>query len=183
MLTYGLTIKKAGSAQQALTSIRKIYKLEKDLKSERLSKETLTKERKKQIKPLLKKFKIWLDEKVITVRSSSQTGEAIKYTIGQWEKIARYIDCPDLTPDNNGAENAIRPFVLGRKNWLFSGSENGAEASCFMYSLIETAKQNNLNPYNYLSFIFEQAPLIKEAADWKTLLPWNCKDKIKPLKS
>lgn len=74
-------------------------------------------------------------------------GKAVSYTLGQWESLVRYLDHPALTPDNNAAENAIRPLVLGRKNWLFSGSPRGADASCAVYSVIETAKQNGLNPY------------------------------------
>ena len=85
----------------------------------------------------------------------------------------RYLDCAELTPDNNAAENAVRPFVLGRKNWLFSGSPSGAENSCAMYSLIETAKHNGLNPQEYLLKVFESAPLIRREEDWARLLPWN----------
>ena len=77
-----------------------------------------------------------------------------------------------MTPDNNAAERAIRPFVVGRKNWLFSGSPRGADASCFFYSLIETAKANNLNPYDYLTWIFKTAPRLSKA-QYENLLPWK----------
>ena len=85
----------------------------------------------------------------------------------------RYLDDPGLRPDNNSVENAIRPFVLGRKNWLFNGSPRGAESSCAIYSVIETAKQNRLNPYAYLHYVFTKAPGITEAEDLKALLPQN----------
>jgi transposase len=75
--------------------------------------------------------------------------------------------------DNNVAERSIRPFVLGRKNWLFAGSPRGADASCFFYSMIETAKENGLNPYGYLKWVFETAPWL-EKSDYEKLLPWNC---------
>ncbi|MBI9113379.1 transposase domain-containing protein, partial [Maridesulfovibrio ferrireducens] len=84
-----------------------------------------------------------------------------------------YLDNPYLTPDNNVAENAIRPFAIGRKNWLFSGSPRGAKSSATIYSLVETAKANNLNPYEYLIYIFEKFPFIDSAHDLESLLPWK----------
>lgn len=103
----------------------------------------------------------------------SLLGKAIGYALAQWESLIRYLDHPWLTPDNNAAENVIRPFVLGRKNWLFSGSPRGADASCAIYSLIETAKQNRMNPYAYLYFVFTQIPRISDDGGWEALLPWN----------
>ena len=100
-------------------------------------------------------------------------GKAIQYSLNEWDKLVRYLDSPYLTPDNNSAEQAIRPFVLGRKNWLFSGSPKGAESSCAMYSLIETAKQNSVNQNDYLRRIFEEAPLMHASDNWDQLLPWN----------
>ena len=70
-------------------------------------------------------------------------GIAVHYTLKQWKRLLVYLDHPEMTPDNNSAENAIRPFVVGRKNWLFSGNPKGAKASADIYSLIETAKRNN----------------------------------------
>jgi transposase len=84
-----------------------------------------------------------------------------------------YLESYDLTPDNNACENAIRPFVIGRKNWLMSGSPVGAESSCGIYSLVETAKQNGIIPFNYLMALFEKAPLASSKEDWQKLLPWN----------
>ena len=74
-------------------------------------------------------------------------GQAISYTLEQWPKLIRYLEAPELTPDTNACEQAIRPFVVGRKNWLFSGSPRGAKASATFFSLIETAKANNREPY------------------------------------
>jgi transposase len=95
----------------------------------------------------------------------------VNYTLDEWSALIRYLDHSVLTPDNNAAENAIRPFVLGRKNWLFSGSPTGAAASCAMYSLIETAKQNGLNPFSYLYYVLYRAPRITDDAEWDQLLP------------
>jgi len=170
--------KKTGSAHQALSMIQKIYRVEKELRERDLSDPELLEEREKRVLPLLDNFSKWLEEKALTVRNTSKTGEAISYALKQWSKLIRYIQCPQASPDNNGAENAIRPFVVGRKNWLFSGSPKGAEASCFYYSLIETAKQNKIDPYSYLAYVFREVPRIKQPSEWEALLPWNYKDMI-----
>jgi transposase len=169
--------KKAGSALEALKMIQGFYKIENELREKDLLPKEFLEQRKLAIKPVMEKFKKWLDKKAPLIRPGSETGKAVRYTISQWDKIIRYLELPYLTPDNNGSENAIRPFVLGRKNWLFSGSSNGAKASCFVYSLIETAKQNDLNPYGYLLHIFKEVPGIKNDSDWENLLPWNCNTK------
>jgi len=100
-------------------------------------------------------------------------GEAINYTLNQWDKLVKYLESPYLTPDNNACENAIRPFVLGRKNWLFCQSVGGAKSSCGMFTLIETAKQNGLVPREYFTALFEKAPYASTLEDWDKLLPWN----------
>lgn len=80
------------------------------------------------------------------------------------------------------AENSIRPFTLGRKNWLFSVSQQGVEASALYYSLVEKAKANNINVYRYLNYVLEKAPKMKQETDWDQLLPWNVsKDKLENL--
>ena len=103
----------------------------------------------------------------------SLLGKAVNYTLGQWTRLLVYLDHPDMTPDNNLAENAIRPFVIGRKNWLFAGTPDGAKASADLYSLIETAKANNLEPYKYMRYLFEKIPFTESEEDFKALLPMN----------
>lgn len=100
-------------------------------------------------------------------------GKAIANCLNQWDRLTGYLKDGRLSMDNNSAENAIRPFVVGRKNWLFAGTPEGAEASALLYSLIETAKANNLEPYSYLRYIFDRLPLAKNLADYEALLPWN----------
>ena len=100
-------------------------------------------------------------------------GKAISYTLNQWSRLIVYLHDGRLRPDNNLVENAIRPFVVGRKNWLFSGHPRGAEASAFLYSLIETAKVNGLKPYLYMRYLFDQLPLAKTEDDYRSLLPPN----------
>jgi len=96
----------------------------------------------------------------------------VNYTLKYWSELSRYIEDGRWPIDNNPAENAIRPFVIGRKNWLFSHSQRGAKASANLYSLIETAKANGKEPYRYLSWLFERLPGTNRE-DIDVLMPWN----------
>jgi transposase len=165
--------KKAGGSHIALGKIQKIYRVEEELRGLEMDAAEFLTKRKEQVVPLLEDFKVWLDEKALQVRPSSAFGQAISYASSQWTKVIRYLESPYLTPDNNAAERSIKPFVLGRKNWLFSGSPRGADASCFFYSMIETAKVNGLNPYGYLKWVFDTAPWLEQSG-YEKLLPWNC---------
>lgn len=95
----------------------------------------------------------------------------MNYALKEWEKMLRYLDSPYLTPDTNLVENAIRPFVLGRKNWLFPGSPLGAHANATLYSLIKTAKANGVEPYRYLKYIFTKLPFARTQDDYRILTP------------
>ena len=165
--------KKVGSAEEALKYIRNLYAIDTELREKNLSDDDFIVERKKLSEPILEKFKSWLDKKALHVAPSTLVGKAVEYTLGQWNKLIAYLECASLTPDNNACENAIRPFVIGRKNWLFSGCPEGAKSSSGLYSLIETAKQNNLNPQDYLTHIFTKVPHCQTQEDWQALLPWN----------
>jgi transposase len=103
----------------------------------------------------------------------SRLGQALGYLHSNWNKLQVYLTDGRLNIDNNPVENAIRPFVIGRKNWIFSASQNGAKASAMMYSIIETAKANGLEPYQYLKYLFEQLPMASSLEDYEQLLPWN----------
>ncbi len=107
------------------------------------------------------------------VIASSALGKAIKYTLGQWPKLIRYIEDGHLSIDNNRAERAIKPLVIGRKNWLFSNTPRGADASAMLYSIVETAKANGLILYDYL--VKCMVELAKPESDINALLPWNFK--------
>ena len=104
--------------------------------------------------------------------------KAIYYLDEQWDKLIRYLDDGRLEIDNNLAENAIRPFVLGRKNWLFSASVQGAKASANLYSLIETAKANGLEPYAYLRYVFTELPKAETVEEIEALLPFNIEPEL-----
>lgn len=168
-----LVNKQSKSPEVALSYIRKIYQGETVLREQNLREEDFLEQRQKKILPILEQFHQWLKEKAQNIPPSQKLAQAVFYTLGEWEYLIAYLQSPDLTPDNNLSENAIRPFVLGRKNWLFSGSPEGAKSSCFLYSLIETAKQNGRNPSDYLTHLFLKAPYCRSQDDWQALLPWN----------
>ena len=162
---------RAGAADQALKYIQKLYKIEKEAKLMEITGEALLQERQLKAKPVLDEFKRWLDVKIEDVPPKSLLGKAIGYTLNQWHRLIVYVETSHVTPDNNMAENSIRPFTIGRKNWLFSGAPEGATASAGIYTLIETAKANGLEPYWYLRFLFENLPQAMTEADYKALLP------------
>lgn len=158
VLKAGGKKKKGGLAQTAINLIGQVYKKEKQARLDELRPDQILALRQDEIKLLLRKIENLLLDRKSAVPPKSLLGKAIGYALGQWPRIEAYLDHPDLTPDNNLAENAIRPFAVGRKNWLFAGSPKGAEASANIYSLIESAKANGLNPIEYLNEIFEKLP-------------------------
>jgi len=167
--------KKPGSIDVGLSYIRKIYAIESEAKRKEISGDQLLRLRKEKSKPIFDDFFQWLSKKSLQVVPKSLLGKAVNYTLGQWKRLLVYLDNPVMTPDNNMAENAIRPFVIGRKNWLFAGTPDGAQASAALYSLIETAKANKLEPYKYLRYLFEKIPFAECKEDFRALLPMNLK--------
>lgn len=167
----GKSSKKAGSVQEALGLIGKLYAVEAERQSYKKEREFAA-ARKAKVEPVLDKLRGWLERKSQQVPPKSALGEAVAYTLRQWPKLVLYLEHPALTPDTNACERAIRPFVLGRKNWLFSGSPRGAQASAGLYSLIETAKANGYEPYWYLRKLFEELPLARTAEDYLRLSPF-----------
>jgi len=107
------------------------------------------------------------------VLPNSLLGKALHYLSAQWPKLIRFVENGHWPIDNNACENAIRPFVIGRRNWLFSDTVGGAQASANLYSLIETCKANGIEPYGYLIAVFRQLPLAKTVEDFEALLPWQ----------
>lgn len=107
------------------------------------------------------------------VLPQSAFGKALHYLQGQWPKLTRYVENGAWPISNNACENAIRPFTVGRKNWLFYYTVAGANAAANLYSLIETCKANNVEPYGYLVALFKTLPLANTADDYETLLPWR----------
>ena len=158
-------------AHKGLQFIKRIYEIESELREKNLGDERFVEQRKKLMVPVLEDFHRWLLLSKNEVIPKSKTGEAVNYTLNEWSKLICYIDAAFLTPDNNEAERVIRPFVIGRKNWLFSNTPRGANASAAMYSLIESAKVNRLEPYVYLRFLFTRLPEASNQSDFRDLLP------------
>ena len=170
--------KKRGKAHRGLALIQKLYRVEKQAR--KLDAEDRHACRQQQARPVLDELRAWLDEALLQVPPTSATGKALNYLNREWRKLIRYLDDGRLEIDNNGAENAIRPFVIGRKNWLFSDSVKGVKASANLYSLIETAKANGLEPYAYLRYLFTELPKAGTVEAIEALLPGNLnKDQIK----
>jgi transposase len=160
---------KTGKADWAINHIRKLYRIETEIKDK--SPVEKQAQRRTRAKPLLDQFKAWLDKSALHVPPKSAVGKAIAYSLGQWEKLERYLEDGNLRIDNNRAERAIKPFVIGRKNWMFSNTANGAQASAILYSIVETAKANGLIPFDYLHRLLEE--LSGKPAHIDQLLPWN----------
>ena len=163
---------KTGRADMALNLINKLYGIERDCKdasdAERFD------ARQQRSRPLLEQLKNWLDKTQPQVAEQTALGKAVNYLASNWNRLVRYREGGHLPIDNNRAENAIRPFVIGRKNWLFSDTPKGATASAQIYSLIETAKANGQEPYAWLRHILDRLPAAQSVEDYEALLPWNC---------
>ena len=170
--------KKESKAYRGLALIQKLYRVEKQAR--KLDPEDRHARRQQQARPVLDELRAWLNESLPQVPPTSATGKALNYLHNEWSKLVRYLDDGRLEIDNNGAENAIRPFVVGRKNWLFSASVKGVKASANLYSLIETAKANSLEPYAYLRYLFTELPKAETVEAIEALLPGNLsKDQIR----
>ncbi|MFZ5364992.1 MAG: IS66 family transposase [Patescibacteria group bacterium] len=163
--------KKKGLADEAVGYIKQLYRIEKHATENGFTSEQRYEYRQQLAKPVLAEFKTWLDKKSEITPPKGLLGTAINYALNNWDRLERYIDHGDLRPDNNLVENAIRPFTVGRKNWLLCGAPHGAAASAVMYTLIETAKANGLKPSDYLLYLFEKLPFAKSDDDYRNLLP------------
>ncbi len=168
--------KKTGRADYALTEIQKLYRLEQKIKD--LPPDKRYEQRQKIAKTIIDKLHTWLTKSLPQVPPKTAIGKAFTYLSNQWTYLIQYLENGEYPIDNNRAENTIRPFVIGRKNWLFSNSQAGAKASANLYSLIETAKANGLEPYAYLKTVFTQLPNAESLEDVDALLPWNYKETL-----
>ncbi len=168
---------KAGGANEFITeilgNIRKLYEVEKNIRENKLDDDSIINLRNEKSRPIIDDLYKSLMNKHGTIPPKGKLGEAIAYTLDDWEKLKVYIDNSIVPIDNNLVENAIRPFVIGRKNWLFSGSPRGADASAAFYSLIETAKSNDLEPYWYLRYLYTKLPYCENSNDLRKLLPYR----------
>lgn len=124
-------------------------------------------------RPVLARIEAMLLKHLHAVVPGSLLGKALHYLSAQWPRLSRYVDNGAWPIDNNLCENAIRPFVIGRRNWLFADTVAGANASANLYSLVETCKANSIDPYAYLISLFRKLPAAQSADDFEALLPWR----------
>ncbi len=160
-------------ADVAISKIRKLYAIEDRIKV--LEPDEKRIQRLKLSQPVLDDLKGWLEKNSRKVLKDSLTWKAINYTLNQWDLLVGYCEEGHLNISNALAENAIRPFAIGRKNWLFSDTSRGAKAGATCYSLIETAKANGLEPYRYLHYVLQHIADSKTVEDIEALLPWSMK--------
>ncbi len=165
---------KETTAYQAMARIGMLYKIEELIRNQ--SPEERYTERQKQSKPLLEAFFGWLHTLESSVNRSSKIGEAVLYALNQEKYLKAYLEDGHLSIDNSAAERAIKNFAIGRRNWLFSKSIKGAEASATVYSITETALLNGLKPYDYVAYILERMKDLgpfPSKEDLQKLLPWS----------
>jgi len=160
-------------AQEAITLIQKLYKIEREIKDDPPDKKLIIRKEKSQ--PIINDIRAWINTKFFKAQElGGAIAKAFVYLNNQFSKLEVYIIDGRLNIDNNGAENHIRPMVLGRKNWLFATSVKGAEAIATWYTIIETAKANGLEPYHYLKYLLTEFPYYqRDKRDIEELLPWN----------
>lgn len=147
--------------------------------------------REKFSKPIVDEFKAWLEAQAPRVLAKSTLGMAIQYCLNQWDKLEAFLKDGRLELDNNRIERSVKPFVMGRKAWLFANAQAGARCSAIIYSIVETAKENGLSPFNYLTYLFEKLPnMVANSPDaldallpWSPSLPEYCKLNTLPLGS
>jgi transposase len=163
---------KTGKADWIISQIKKLYAIEKQAREHSLSSEQHLEKRQTESQPIIDAIKDWLDKSLRHTLPKGKLGNALTYLHNQWDHLTLFLKDSRIPLDNNAAENAIRPFVIGRKNWLFSDTPKGAQASAHLYSLIETAKANNIEPYTYLCKVFEKLPKAESENEIQALLPW-----------
>lgn len=160
-------------AQQPIGLIQKLYAIEARMKTEAVSERKRV--RQMQSIPILNQLKAWLDEHVKLVAPKSLLGKAIHYALGQWSYVIRYVENGLLSIDNNIAERSIKNLVIGRKNWLFSTSVDGAYATAVLTTMVQSAILNKLDPYQYLVQVLHKLPYAKSEKDFEEMMPWNVK--------
>jgi len=165
--------KKDGKAKIAVNFIKKLYKIEKQIKD--LPAEEKQKIRQAKAKPILKRFKKWLEALLPSCPPKGPLAKAVSYALKFWDGLNVYLKNGCIDIDNNKVENKIRPFALGKKNWMFAGNKEGAIAAANIYSLNETAKANGLHTYNYWRYVLTKLPNVKNDEELKKLLPHICK--------
>ena len=162
---------KARRLLTALQYLRHIYAIERRIRARPPDERYQVRQR--ETRPVLECLHQWAAKTHPRVAPKTPLGKALAYLLEHWTGLTRFLDDGRLEVDNNRAENAIRPFTLGRRGWLFSATVEGAKASATLYSLVETAKANSLEPYAYLRHLFTELPKAQTLEDVEALLPWQ----------
>jgi len=165
------TQKTSGLACDAIKFYRKLYAVESEARDNKLTSQERYQLRQEKSVPALFNFKKWLGHHLPKTSQQGTIGKAIRYCVGNWTELNNYLQDGRIEIDNNLVENAIRPFALGRKNWMFNGSPAGAKAGAIFYSLIETCKANNIEPYQYLCAMLIRIRECVIEDDYHKLLP------------
>lgn len=164
------------------TYIRQVYQVESEIRTlqeehrqrgEPLPGQRVLQLREQKSKPVLEQFKAWLDELLPGTPPNSALGKALAYTTRQWPKLIRHLQHAEIPVDNNYIERQIKHYATGRKSWLFSYDAVGAQASANLFSLVMTARANDVEPYAYLNYLFEYLPAASTVEQIEALLPWN----------
>jgi len=163
-------------AEQALQMIGLLYDVERDIAEKPPDERQRIREARSR--PIVEKFREWLIHQRSALTDGTRTARAIDYSLKRWDALTRYLDDGDVPIDNNWIENQIRPWALGRKNWLFAGSQRSGQRAANVMSLIQSAKINGLDPQAYLRDVLERLPTTKYS-DIESLLPHNWSPSIK----
>lgn len=162
-------------ASQFLTLIAQLYAVEARARERELGPQALLVERQLHSAPVLNQIEALLLANIHAVLPGSLLGQALHYLSSQWNKLKLYVNNGAYPIDNNACENSIRPFVIGRKGWLFSDTGAGANASANLYSLLQTCAANGIDGYWYLRTVLTALPKAQTADDYEALLPWRIK--------
>jgi hypothetical protein len=160
-------------AAQFIELIAKLYAVEGNARELRMDAQQRLAHRQAHSVPVIKAIEALVLAHLHTVVPGSALGKALHYFSSQWPKLIRYVQDGRYPIDNNPCENSIRPFVVGRKGWLFSDTVDGANASANLYSLVQTCKANGIDPYRYLAALFIALPNAQSADDYEALMPWR----------
>jgi len=158
---------------EIIKMMQQLYKIEDEMRQSKIT--ARSEVRKQRSTPILDSIHEWLLRQSVNVAENSILGRAFSYALKEWHHVIKYVDHDACEIDNNLIENAIRPFCLGKKNWLFSDTERGAQASANIFTIIQTAKRNGLDPEDYLKHILSNVALLQTPEGIESLLPWNLK--------
>ena len=162
-------------AQSMVFLAKKLYAIERKAKKQKMTSEQRYTLRLAESKPELDKLHAYLVDVAPTVLPKSSLGTSIAYTVNHWEGLTNYLKDGRLEFDNNGTERENKSFAMGRKNYLFADTVEGAIALCNLFSIVRTAILHDLDPYQYLATLFERISYCETIEDYEALLPWNIK--------